>query len=355
VTRDAAAAVARGGRLGRTGEGTEKGSTARRGPRQDETVNVPATGVRLPWQDVPEEIRRAVESRLGAPVAEAVTQTGGFSPGAAARLTLTDGRRAFAKAVGPEPNPLSAGIYRAEARISAALPEGVPAPRLLASFDSGGWVALLFEDVDGRPPADPWRADELARVLDALERLAATLTPSPVAAPSAEETLGGQFRGWRLLAAARDAGEDDLTGLDPWAARHLDALAGLEEGWTEAIRGESLVHGDIRADNLLLTGGEVMVVDWPWAFIGASWFDLLQLLPSVRMQGGPPAEEVFAAHPVGRAADPEAVTAVLAALTGYFVRQARQPAPPGLPTLRAFQEAQGRTALEWLRTRTAWT
>ncbi|GAT70573.1 aminoglycoside phosphotransferase [Planomonospora sphaerica] len=317
-------------------------------------MDVPATGVRLPWQDVPEEIRRAVEDRLGAPVARAVTQTGGFSPGAAARLTLADGRRAFVKAVGPEPNPLSADIYRAEARISAALPEDVPAPRLLASFDSGGWVALLFEDVDGRPPAAPWRADELARVLDALDRLAAALTPSPIPAPPAQERLDGQLRGWRLLAEARDAGEDDLAGLDPWAARHLDALADLEEGWPEAIRGESLVHGDIRADNLLLTPGEVVVVDWPWAFTGAPWFDLLQLLPSVRMQGGPPAEEVFTAHPVGRAADPEAVTAVLAALAGYFVRQARQPDPPGLPTLRAFQRAQGRTALEWLRTRTGW-
>ncbi|MFC4061734.1 phosphotransferase family protein [Planomonospora corallina] len=318
-------------------------------------MNVPATGVRLPWQNVPEQIRKAVESHLGAPVTEAVTQPGGFSPGAAARLTLADGRRAFAKAVGPEPNPHSPDIYRAEARIAAALPADVPAPRLLASFDSGGWVALVFEDVDGRAPADPWRADELTLVLDALDRLAAGLTPSPVAAPTAGERFGEQFQGWRRLAAARDAGWDDLGGLDPWAARHLDALADLEAGWAAAAEGGSLVHGDIRADNLLLTADdEVMVVDWPWAFTGAPWFDLLGMLPSVRMQGGPPCEEVFAAHPVGRDADPEAVTAVLAALTGYLVRQSRQPDPPGLPTLRAFQAAQGRTALEWLRARTAW-
>ncbi|GGS46593.1 hypothetical protein GCM10010156_01600 [Planobispora rosea] len=314
-------------------------------------MNVPATGARLPWHAVPEQIRRAVETHLGAPVAEAVTQHGGFSPGAAVRLTLTDGRRAFAKAVGPEPNPLSAGIHRNEARIAAALPADVPAPRLLASFDSEGWVALLFEDVDGRVPADPWRADELDRVLEALGGLAAALTPSPVPAPAAEEHLGEQFRGWRRLAEARDTGADDLSGLDPWAARHLDALAELEAGWEEAARGDSLVHGDIRADNLLLTADAVMIVDWPWAFTGPAWFDLLQMLPSVRMQGGPPPEEVFTAHPLGRAADPAAVTTVLAAITGYFVRQSRQPSPPGLPTLRAFQAAQGRTALEWLRTR----
>ncbi|WP_329084807.1 phosphotransferase family protein [Streptosporangium sp. NBC_01469] len=318
-------------------------------------MNAPATGTRLPWHAVPEQIRQAVETHLGAPVVKAVTQTSGFSPGAAARLRLADGRRVFAKAVGPEPNPLTADIYRAEARIAEALPADVPAPRLLASFDSEGWVALLFEDVDGRLPADPWRTDELRRVLDALTQLATALAPAPAAAPPAEQRLGEQFQGWRNLVEARETGADDLAGLDVWATRHLDALADLEARWPHAIAGDSLVHGDIRADNLLLTADKVMVVDWPWAFVGAGWFDLLQMLPSVRMQGGPPPEEVFTAHPVGWDADPAAVTAVLAALTGFFVRQSRQPDPPGLPTLRAFQAAQGKTALEWLRTRTAWT
>ncbi|MFI7404394.1 aminoglycoside phosphotransferase family protein, partial [Streptomyces sp. NPDC049541] len=41
----------------------------------------------------------------------------------------------------------------------------------------------------------------------------------------------------------------------------------------------------------------------------------------------------------------------LAALAGYFVAHALQPPPPGLPTLRAFQRAQGDTALAWLRRR----
>lgn len=317
-------------------------------------MNAPATGTRLPWHAVPEQVRRAVETRLGAPVVKAVTQTGGFSPGAAVRLRLADGRRAFAKAVGPEPNPLTADIYRAEARIAAALPPGVPAPRMLASFDSGGWVALLFEDVDGHPPAAPWRTDELGRVLDALAQLATALTPAPIPAPPARQRFGEQFQGWRRLVADRETGGDELVGLDAWAVRHLDALADLEARWPDAIEGDSLVHGDIRADNLLLTAEEVVVVDWPWAFVGAGWFDLLQMLPSVRMQGGPPPEEVFAAHPVGRDADPAAVTAVLAALAGYFIRQSRQPDPPGLPTLRAFQAAQGGAALEWLRTRTGW-
>ncbi|MFD0467699.1 hypothetical protein ACFQ0B_04810 [Nonomuraea thailandensis] len=65
------------------------------------------------------------------------------------RLRTTGGRRAFVKAVGPEPNAESVRIYRSELRIAAALPESVPAPRLLTGFELDGWVALVFEDVEG--------------------------------------------------------------------------------------------------------------------------------------------------------------------------------------------------------------
>ena len=96
------------------------------------------------------------------------------------------------------------------------------------------------------------------------------------------------------------------------------------------------------------------MVDWPWAGIGAAWVDLLLLLPSVRAQGGPQPEPLFGRHPVTRGVDPDAVTAVLAALAGYLVRESRQPPPPGLPTLRAYQQAHSRPALAWLRQRTGW-
>jgi hypothetical protein len=69
----------------------------------------------------------------------------------------------FVKAVGPEPNADAPQLHRAEARITAALPPEAPAPRLLASYDLDGWVALVLEDVDGAIPAQPWRTDELER------------------------------------------------------------------------------------------------------------------------------------------------------------------------------------------------
>jgi hypothetical protein len=78
------------------------------------------------------------------------------------------------------------------------------------------------------------------------------------------------------------------------------------------------------------------------------------MLPSVAMQGGPDPWTLFDAHPVTHGADGNAVTAFLAGLAGYFVWQASQPEPPGLPTLREFQRAQGEQALRWLEHRTGW-
>ncbi|MEV0221470.1 aminoglycoside phosphotransferase family protein [Streptomyces sp. NPDC050704] len=313
------------------------------------TTAPPATGVRTPWEGLPRAVRDAVAEVIGAPVVEAVTQTGGFSPGVAARVTTATGRRAFVKAVSAETNPHSPGLHRREARNAAALPAEVPAPRLLGTYDDGNWVALVFEDVEGRQPRVPWERGELGRVLGAVAELSRVLTPSPVDVPPVAEQLAGEFLGWRRMLDAGDRGE----GLDPWTVRNLPRLAELAAPWGEFASGDTLAHGDLRADNILLTDSpaRVLFVDWPHAQLAAPWFDLLVMLPCVRAQGGPDPEVLFTTHPLGRDADPDGVTSALAALAGYFVRHSRQPSPPGLSTLRAFQRAQGEAALAWLRKR----
>ncbi|MFI6877928.1 aminoglycoside phosphotransferase family protein [Streptomyces sp. NPDC050400] len=308
----------------------------------------PATGVRTPWAALPGPVKQALAEKLGAPVAHAETQSGGFSPGVAARVTLADGRRAFVKAVSAESNPHSPALHRAEAANAEALPPDVPAPRLLATHDDGTWVALAFEDVEGRQPQVPWDGAELRRVLDAVGELSRRLTPAPLAAPRVADALGGNFDGWRRLV---DKGRVDGAGLDPWTARNAQALAELAAPWAEFATGDTLAHADLRADNMLLTPERVVFVDWPHAVRAAPWFDLLLMLPCVRAQGGPDPEALFTEHPLGRAADPDGVTRCLAGLAGYFLAHAARPAPPGLPTLRAFQRAQGEAAIGWLRQR----
>jgi aminoglycoside phosphotransferase (APT) family kinase protein len=303
----------------------------------------PAEGARLPWEGLPASVRAAVEARLGSPVATAVTRPGGFSPGVAARLELEDGRYAFVKSIGPEPNPDSPEFHRREARVAAALSPETPAARLLFAFEEEGWVTLAFEYVDGHEPELPWREDELERVLAALTDLAGALTPAPVDAPPITEALDELFHGWRVLAAGSP------TGIDPWAAERLDELAAVEARWVAGAAGSTLLHCDVRADNILLTPDRVVFVDWPHACVGAPWIDLVAFLPSVAMQGGPRPWEVFEAHPLGRDAPPDHVLPVVAALAGFFIERSIQPPPPGLPTLREFQRAQGIETLAWLR------
>lgn len=307
-------------------------------------THLQARGARIPWEALPEQVRAAVEDGLGARVVAATTRPGGYSPGVAARLELAGGGRAFVKAVGKEPNPYSPGMHRRESELAAALPAEAPAPRLLFAHDDGEWVALVYEDVDGHEPAIPWRDDELRRVLDALAELSAALTPAPVEAVGFGEYFAELFDGWAWLAR-----QDSAPGVDPWAAERLDRLAELESHWREASLGETLLHGDVRSDNVLLAADRVVFVDWPHASVGAAWIDLLAFLPSVAMQGGPHPWEIWDSHPLGRAASREAMVAVLAALAGYFIQRGTLPPPPGLPTLREFQRAQGVEALAWLK------
>ncbi len=333
---------------------------------------------------MPRRVRDEVDRWLGSPVVSAVTQPTGFSPGVAARLTAADGRRVFAKAVGPEPNADAPAIHRREISIAASLPASTPVPRLLWSCDEGpppnrytsegepshnrhsreggnpgaggphepdhGWVLLVFEDVDGRHPAQPWRLDELDRVVAATEQLAETLTPSPLPA-SAVGTAGERFLGLRVWRRLRDERPSRLDRVDGWTRRHLDTLVEIEASIGDAVSGDTLVNYDVRADNILLTPDRTWFVDWPHACLGPPWLDVVAFAPSVTMQGGPPPEEVACRHSAYRAADPDAVTTAVAGLAGFFTYHAAQPPPPGLPTVRAFQDAQGAIARRWLAQR----
>jgi aminoglycoside phosphotransferase (APT) family kinase protein len=310
----------------------------------------PAEGARVAWHSVPGPVRAAIERVCGAPVTESLDQPGGFSPGTATRVRCADGTRWFVKAASADVNADSPALHRQEASLLAALDpliaaRRLPAPRLRGTAESGAWFALVAEDMAGRQPALPWQDAELSAVLAALDELATALTPAPVAAPAIAQYLESDFHGWRTLARAPADNR-----IDPWSRARLPELAALEATWAAHAAGDTLLHGDIRADNLLLTPDGVAVVDWPHACRGAAFADLVLFAPSVAMQGGPEPAALLARSRAGQGASREAVTAVVCALAGFFTESALRPAPPGLPTLRRFQAAQGEVARRWLAT-----
>ena len=103
-------------------------------------------------------------------------------------------------------------------------------------------------------------------------------------------------------------------------------------------------------------GGTAILVDWPWACLGPVWLDTVALLVNVNLYGGQDVEALLATatlqgQPLLAYAPGDAITGFLAGLTGFFLNVARLPDPPGLPTVRAFQQAQGDATLSWLRRR----
>ena len=304
-------------------------------------------GVRIPWRDVPATVRRDVDAVLGSPVVATREVAGGFSPGPAVRAELADGRRVFLKAAGTALNPLSPALHRREGVMLGVLPTSVPAPRLLGVVDDGDWVALAIEWIEGRMPAATDRGD-VARLLGVLERMADVTggndLPGVADFADVHRGLGGH---WIRLAA------DPHPGLDEWSLRHLERLAALDALAPAATAGTNLVHVDTRTDNVVLAASgrdDDVLVDWPGAARGAPWIDLVGLLPALRIDGGPPPADVFTDTPLGRRGS-GSVDAYLAAIAGYLTRQSLLPPPPGLPTVRAFQAAQGAVARSWLAER----
>lgn len=305
-------------------------------------------GMRPSWDQLPPGVRLSIEEHAGSRVETAQVQHHGFSPGLAARLRLANGRHLFVKAIGPDEctgAPGGQDLYRREAEVASQLPPTAPAPTLVDHWKADEWVALLFEDVDGANPVIPWQRDQLERVLEELDAMARTLTPSPLLARSARTALGASH--WQEL--ARD--EQKLAQLahwSSWAGQHLALLEELELSSTPSFFGETLLHFDLRADNIVLTSSKVYVVDWPHVAIGSPWVDLALFLPSVAMQGGPAPQELFWRHPLSVTASQQDLARVLACFTGYMLEGAMRPPPPGLPKLRQFQLAQGLESTKWL-------
>lgn len=295
------------------------------------------TARRLEWVHLPPHIRAVVEQRLGSAVAEAESRTSGFTPGFASVLTCEDGERHFVKAASIKAQRMFADAYREEARKLRSLPPETPAPALRWTHDADDWVVLGFEYVEGRHPQRPWVADELAAASAMAVDVARLLTPAPLEVETAAEAFADWPALWDRVSTPR--------------AAELRALA---ERFGEVVGGDTLVHSDIRDDNLILRpDGSVVMCDWNWPVVGAAWLDSLFLLVGPRGDGLD-VEAHIAAHPLLSEVPPESIDIVMALLLGYFWACSEQPVPPTSPYLRQAQAWQRDVVRDWLYERHGW-
>lgn len=302
---------------------------------------------RITWPFLPPDVRDAIARNCGAPIVGEESCDLGFTPGFAAILTCADGSRHFVKAASTTAQRGSALSYRAEIAVLRSLHPSLPVPRLQWSIDEE-WVVLSTAYAGGRAPSLPWVASELVACLDALEVAAGMLTPAPFAAGTVEKEFGSWPGYWQHVYPLRAR------------TRELqDQAAALAATFVEHCAGETLVHADIRTDNLLVIddpdGPRAEILDWTWPAEGADWLDTVTLLGLARAQGAEEVDVLLATRPLTRDVPAEAIDAWLALLAGYFLKSGDDPVPKAAPHLRGHQRAAGEAFWEWLSSRRGWT
>jgi hypothetical protein len=204
-------------------------------------------------------------------------------------------------------------------------------------------VVLGLEYVEARAPRRPWRLGELNACLDALETLADLLTPCPpdLGLDPITEEMATWPAFWDHVNATRDL-------------PHGDEAAALAADFAGSVAGQTLVHTDVRDDNVLLAkDGRTLFCDWNWPTIGADWLDSLFMLIGPRGDGLDVAA-VIAERRLLRDVPPEHLDRALAVICGYFLRSADEPVPPTSPYVRDIQRWQGDVVWEWLSERRGW-
>lgn len=265
------------------------------------------------WEDLPANVRQAVEDKYGV-VVKAESAIVGANNNLVATLHMTDGL-VFCK--GARADGPMMRTQRHEEAVNPWLP-GL-APRLLWRVELEGWLLLGFEHVTGQHPDLSPGSPELPLVADLVTTLARELTPCP---PIEVATLTEQ---WGRFAAWRRTAHNPPADLDPWARGNLTRLVEWERKAIDLVSGNSLLHTDLHSLNILL-GEQMRVIDWAWSRKGAVWVDAAFLVIRLIAAGHTieAAQSWADAIPVWDGVPDEARTAFAVAVTGLWERRMRE-------------------------------
>ncbi|MFI6595016.1 phosphotransferase family protein [Nonomuraea sp. NPDC050536] len=288
------------------------------------------------WEQLPAAVRNEVQDAVGLVLkAEAAHQ--GLMPGIAATLHTESGGRAFLKAISVD-SP-AARLYERERWAGTILPADAPTPRMTWSSDAHGWIVMLFEHIDGcRVDLSPGSSD-VPEVLNTVRELGALAAPgngSPLVADNVEFLLA---KGRHLM--AKPASEV------PSQALYAAAIDGFD---IDELAGDTLLHYDLHAGNLMVTGQGVRVIDWGFAADGAPWVDAAMLAPRLIEAGHTPgqAEELLSEVPAWASAPERAATGLAALWTLFRLYKAMYGPEDG----REFRTRAAEAGRAWVEYRT---
>ncbi|MFD2079144.1 Phosphotransferase enzyme family protein [Actinopolymorpha cephalotaxi] len=237
-------------------------------------------------------LRTRVERAVDQPTTKWIVPDTGLTAAARFLVTLKDGSGVFVKAATDEQTER---WLHTEYLALRQVPERF-VPRVVAWLDEpGSRPVLVVEDLRrahwpaGHEGVD-WREGDIDRVLAAVADLAG------VRAPAAFEPTPPRPAYWPSLlregpdrAAFLDLGLCSAGWLNGAATALTEAEAGLDDS------GDSLVHGDLRSDNICVADDRVVFVDWSDASRGSAEHDLALLLPTLHLEGGPMPYDVLPA------------------------------------------------------------
>jgi Phosphotransferase enzyme family len=280
----------------------------------------------VPPRDEGARIERALKA---APIAWREVTRRGQTNASHWLVELPDGTTAFVKSARGDD---TASWIRDE-HLFYAQTRGAPfLPRMLGWHDDGERPVIVLEDLSHAHWPPPWEPGHVDAVLTCLAQVASTTPP-----PDLPSVADSQFdlQGWIEI-------EDDP---EPFLALRLCSRSWLESSLpilrfaTEIapLDGVSLLHFDVRSDNICVRDGRAVLIDWNFACLGNPMADVAAWLPSLHAEGGPAPDEIL----------PDGAAELAALLAGYFAAHAARPEILEAPHVRNLQLRQAATALPW--------
>jgi hypothetical protein len=274
---------------------------------------------------VPSNVRSELLSDWGEP-AQVVSLDRGFSPGCLAIVGVPD-RRCFVKISGILPNERTPNLHRREVEVLRSLGSVEVAPALIGSVDLPDWAGLATSYVPAvELLTDQWLSAALRLSADIAKTKPSGLL-KPLATSLPTEFLWGGFQRLAQVGAP---------GWSSWSEQHFTKLMAREEHFFDLLDGNAVLHGDLRADNVLvIDSGGAVAVDWPSAGIGNPLFDQVMLVTSWMLEIGHEDRAAFDALDAERAD----LVVCLIGILGHYAWAGSLVDPPGIPGVRAYQRA----------------